>query len=115
MHELALIESLVDAITEELGGREEQAYRRVTLVRLEIGELSGVARDPLMFAFDVCKTGTILEGARLEVSRVVARARCHACGSEHRPSTLAESCPCGSFDRELISGDELRLESVEVA
>ena len=30
-------------------------------------------------------------------------------------TSLAQPCPCGSFEHELIAGTELRLKDVEVA
>lgn len=61
MHELALMESVVDTIAEQLGDA------RVAVVRLEIGRLAGVAVDALRFSFDVCTAGTPLAGATLDI------------------------------------------------
>lgn len=100
--------SLVDAITERLGAR------RVALVRLEIGALAGVAHDALLFCFEACTRGTPLDGAKLDILGIPARARCRACGGEDATDSFAAPCTCGSFDRELLCGDELRLKEVEV-
>jgi hydrogenase nickel incorporation protein HypA/HybF len=108
MHELALMESVVEAVIEQLGDQ------RVALVRLEIGALAGVAVDAMRFSFDICSRGTSLEGATLDVVEVPARGRCRACGSEHVMRRFGTSCTCGSFDLELIAGGELRLKEVEV-
>ena len=108
MHELSLIEGVVDAVTEQLGGQ------RVALVRLAIGALAGVAVDALRFSFEVCTRGTPLEGAALDIVSIAGRARCRRCGNEYDAPTLAAPCPCGSFDRDLVAGDELRLVEVEI-
>ena len=108
MHELALIESVIDAITEQIGDV------RVAIVRLEIGELAGVATDALRFSFEVCAHGTALADASLEIISIAARGRCRRCGTEDHVVTLAAPCACGSFDRELLQGGELRLREVEV-
>src|SRR5690606_17840413 len=55
VHELSIMEGVVDAITEQLGDQ------RVALVRLEIGALAGVDLETLKFCFEVCTRGTILE------------------------------------------------------
>jgi hydrogenase nickel incorporation protein HypA/HybF len=102
------MQSVVDEVSERM--RDE----RVTLVRLEVGALSGVAADALAFCFDVCARGTTLEGARLDVVTISGRARCHACGAEAALAGFAIPCACGSFDRELVAGGELRLVEVEV-
>lgn len=61
MHELALIEDLVEAVTEETAGA------CVHVVRLRIGRDACVSPDALHFCFDVCTRGTALEGAVLQI------------------------------------------------
>jgi hydrogenase nickel incorporation protein HypA/HybF len=108
VHELAVMESMVDAVLERLP--DEQ----IAVVRLAIGKLAGVDVSALRFSFDVCTKGTTLAGAELEIRTIEPKARCRACGEIHVPRSLAAPCPCGSFDRELLAGDELKLLEVEV-
>jgi hydrogenase nickel incorporation protein HypA/HybF len=61
MHELALMESLVETVVENVGNA------KVASVRLEVGRLAAVVPDSLRFCFDVCARGTSLEGAVLEI------------------------------------------------
>jgi hydrogenase nickel incorporation protein HypA/HybF len=61
MHELAVTEAVVDQVTERLPDA------KVTLVRLEIGGLSGIVADSVKFCFDLVTEGTNLEGASLEI------------------------------------------------
>jgi hydrogenase nickel incorporation protein HypA/HybF len=108
VHELALMESLIETVAEELAGE------RVTCVRLEIGALAGVDCEALRFCFGVCARGTPLEGAGLEIVAIPGRARCRRCGGEGPLTRLGAPCACGAFDRELLAGQELRLKDVEV-
>jgi len=108
VHELALMEGMVDAVIEHV--RND----RIAAIRLAIGTLAGVDVEALRFCFEVCAKDTTLAGATLEIRSIEARARCRSCGAEHAPRSFASPCPCGSFDRELLAGDELRLEEVEV-
>lgn len=87
---------------------------RVALVRLHIGELAGVDVDALRFCFGVCTDGTPLAGSELDIIRVPAFARCRQCLREEPTHSLAAACACGSFDRALIAGGELRLAEVEI-
>ena len=61
MHELAITQSVVDTIAERTSGA------RVTIVRLDIGKLSGVVPDAVAFCFDLVANGTPLDGAKLEI------------------------------------------------
>lgn len=102
------MESVVEAVVDRLGDQ------RVAVVRLEIGKLAGVVVDAMRFSFDVCVQGTPLAGAELDIVEVAGLARCRACGLEQATSSFAAACECGSFDRELVRGTELRLVEVEV-
>ena len=109
MHELAITEGLVDAVSERLPGQ------RVTCVRLEIGALSGVVADSLRFCFDLVTEGTSLEGAALEIALPPAVCRCRSCGQEFEPDGPIVICPCGSAEVTVLAGQDLRITSVQVA
>jgi hydrogenase nickel incorporation protein HypA/HybF len=108
VHELAITESMVAAVAEQVG---DTSVRRVTL---RIGRLSGVVADSVRFCFDLCAQGTPLEGATLEIVDVPGRTRCRTCGSEHELPDLIPLCPCGSADVDVVSGQDLVIERVEV-
>jgi hydrogenase nickel incorporation protein HypA/HybF len=109
VHEVSIVQEVVAAITERLGDR------RIAVVRLEIGRLSGVVADAVRFCFDLVAEGTTVEGARLEITEPAGRARCRACAGEHEAEWLVAPCPvCGSVDAEVLSGKDVRIKSVEV-
>ena len=109
MHELAIAESVVDTVTQRLPGAT------VTCVHLEIGALSGVVADSIRFCFDLATEGTGLAGARLEITEPPARCRCRACGAQFQPESPVVLCPCGSPDVAVLSGEQLKIVSVQVA
>lgn len=108
MHELALMESLVTSVTEEIGAA------RVTTVRLEVGRLSCVVPEALLFCFDICTEDTPLAGAVLEIIEIPGRARCRSCGESVAVDVSRAACDCGSLDLDVLTGEELRLKEVEV-
>jgi len=108
MHELAITEAVVAQVTERL------PLSKVTLVRLEIGALSGVVADSVRFCFDLVTEGTPLEGASLEIVQPTGKARCRDCGAEFVLNDLLVLCACGSANRELLAGEELKIREVEV-
>ena len=109
MHELAIAESVVEAVTERLPDA------KVTRVHLEIGPLSGVVPDSVRFCFDLATEGTGLAGAQLEITEPPAECRCRACGAEFQPGSPVVICPCGSPDVAVLSGEQLKIVSVSVA
>jgi hydrogenase nickel incorporation protein HypA/HybF len=109
VHELAITQAVVDQVRGRLPGA------RITCVRLEIGALSGVVADSVRFCFDLVTEGTLLAGARLEITQPPARCRCQACGQSFEPDEPILLCPCGSADVTVESGDQLTITSVQVA
>ena len=109
MHELAITEGVVDAVTERLPDA------RITCVRLEIGALSGVVPDSVRFCFDLVTEGTNLEGARLEITETSGRCHCLGCGRDFEPDGPIPICPCGSVEMTVLSGQEFKIASVQVA
>lgn len=108
MHELAITESLVEHVSEEVGDA------RVVRVVLEIGKLSAVVPDAIRTCFDLCAQGTALEGAALDIVEIGGVARCRSCAVEREASDLCAACPCGSIDVDFVRGQELRIREVEV-
>ena len=109
MHELAIVEGVVDTVTERLPDA------KISCVRLEIGALSGVVADALRFSFELATEGTNLQGATLEITEVPARCRCRACGRQFTPDGPILLCGCGSADAEVLAGQELKIAAVKVA
>ena len=109
MHELSITRSIVESVVDRLPGR------RVTLVNLDIGKLSGVEPEALRFCFELVAAGTDLDGAALVIAEPPGWAHCAECGSDFELDALILLCDCGSADVRVRSGHELRIRSVEVA
>jgi hydrogenase nickel incorporation protein HypA/HybF len=109
MHELAIADGIVTAVSQRLPGKP------IASVQLEIGALSGVVADSLLFCFDLATEGTDLAGAKLEITHCPGRCSCRACGSEFSPDGPIMLCGCGSANVTVISGHELKIASVKVA
>ena len=108
MHELAITESIVESVEDRVHGA------KVLRVALVIGKLSGVVPDALRACFDICAEGTVLEGAALDIEETPGRARCRDCETQVELLDTIALCPCGSANLAMLSGQELKIRSVEV-
>jgi hydrogenase nickel incorporation protein HypA/HybF len=108
MHELAITQSIVDAVSERAAGRH------VRSVRVQVGKLCAVVPDAMTFCFELATAGTVLDGARLDIDETVGRALCRSCGADFELVDLILLCDCGSADVEVLAGRELRILSMEV-
>ena len=65
MHETHLIEPIIKGICEHA---KKEGGKKVTKVKLKIGQLLGVKEDTFSETFKVLSKNTILEGAELEIT-----------------------------------------------
>jgi len=94
---------------------EERQARSIAEITLRIGPLSGVEAELLMQAFPIASAGTLAESATLTIKQLPIRVRCQHCGAESEAKQNRLLCgECGDWHTQLISGDEMLLESVEL-
>ncbi len=109
MHELSIAEALVRIVVEHAAGR------RVTKVEIKVGHLRQVVPSALEFAFELTAQGTPAEGAELVVEEVAAAGRCRPCGAESVLPGFPLTCAqCGDLDVDVIRGEELLVDSLEL-
>lgn len=113
MHELAVCQALVQQLEEVSAAN---GGGRVELVRLRIGPLSGVEAELLRHAFPVASAGTVAAGAELAIESAAVTVQCNECGARSEVAPNRILCgACNAYRVRMISGDEMLLESVELA
>ena len=70
MHELSIAVNIVDIASEEA---KRLSARRVDVVHLKVGALSGVAREALLFAWQLASDDTAVAGATLTIEETPGR------------------------------------------
>jgi hydrogenase nickel incorporation protein HypA/HybF len=112
MHEVSLLESMLDLIEDNA---QDKNYSRVKRVCIEIGTLSCVEPDALRFAFDVVMQNTLADDALLDILTMPGQAWCPICGKTIGIDSLYDPCPsCQSFDIRVTQGMEIRLKELDV-
>ncbi len=112
MHELSLVQSLLDIIEEYRDGGN---FQKVSTVRLSFGRLGGIEPAALRFAFEVAARGTVAEGAALEFDMLPIVLSCLDCGEDSPVDFFSANCPrCGGDV--LVTGgkEELRFLEMDV-
>jgi hydrogenase nickel incorporation protein HypA/HybF len=113
MHEMAIAESMLEIVEATARGN---AAARVSVVWVELGSLSHVEPHALEFCFDAVARGSLAEGARLEIVALPGAAWCMPCGERVALERLGDPCPrCGSYQLEVIGGDEMRVKEIAIA
>lgn len=113
MHELSLTEDLYQIIREKA---EVDGFTHVKKVMLEVGELSHVQEDAMLFCFASVMKGTCAENAQLEIIPVAGQGECSQCGALGALHHYYDPCEsCGAFGLLVKAGDRVRIKALEVA
>ncbi len=109
---MAIAQALLEQVEAVI---DQHGATRASLIRLRIGPLAGVVPELLASAFPLVAAGSRIEHAALEFSEASIRVRCQTCGAESEAAMNRLICgACGDWHTQVISGDELLLESVEL-
>jgi hydrogenase nickel incorporation protein HypA/HybF len=109
MHELSLTQNLLDIALKNAGSK------RIMNVNLLIGPFSDEREESIQFYWRDLAKGTLGEGAKLNFEHVSAELKCLECGATFNLESDESTCIyCHSDHVQLLSGDEVRLESIDV-
>jgi hydrogenase nickel incorporation protein HypA/HybF len=113
VHELSIVSSIVDSVTETLAS---YPGARVKEVRLRVGALASVVEDSLQFCYGIAIEGTPLAGSVLVVKTLPVKMHCCTCGQDVEIATLQSfRCPhCEEPVTDMRQGRELEIESIEI-
>ncbi|MGV8083121.1 MAG: hydrogenase maturation nickel metallochaperone HypA [Coriobacteriia bacterium] len=116
MHELPILRDVVDIA---IAHASEAGASRIVSIKLEIGELRDLDQEWMQRYFDFVTKDTIAEGASLVVTYSAARFMCNSCRESFTFEIRSQNqlrCPrCSSAQAELVAGNELRIESIDVS
>ncbi|EHL30434.1 hydrogenase maturation nickel metallochaperone HypA [Legionella drancourtii] len=112
MHELWLCKSILEIIKQNAIAIN---CTRVKKIVLEIGQLSAVEKDSLIFSFNVIAEGTVAENAELHIIDIPGEAQCESCQQKVPLRQYYDEChSCGSHSLKVTQGEELRVKSMVV-
>ncbi|NOY59857.1 MAG: hydrogenase maturation nickel metallochaperone HypA [Calditrichaeota bacterium] len=111
MHELSIIESIVDIVLEEM---PKHNLTKVTKVSLRIGDMRQVVPDAMQFGFEVVTKNTPLEDAELLIEHIPITGQCEKCKHEFLVKSWLDNCPrCEHPNIQIIAGKELEIAEFE--
>lgn len=112
MHELVMTQNILDLALRETA---RAGGERVVRVNLLVGPLCDESEGSIRFHWAELAKGTPAEKAELHFETAPGEVQCLACGHVFAPTENTFSCPaCSSDWLQILTGDELRVESVDV-
>ncbi|MFO1019805.1 MAG: hydrogenase maturation nickel metallochaperone HypA [Planctomycetales bacterium] len=111
MHESSLVRTLLEQVQQIC---RERCVRALRSIRISIGLFSGV--EPLLVrsAFEDLQPDYFAPPVELQIDTVPLTAECRACTKHFEVVNFRFVCPhCQTTDVHIVSGDELRLVSLD--
>jgi hydrogenase nickel incorporation protein HypA/HybF len=109
MHEFSLTQNLLDLALKNADSK------RIVRVNLLIGPFSDEREESIQFYWRDLAKGSPGEGAALHFDHAPAEMKCLDCNGTFYLDEEVSMCKfCYSERLQLLSGDEVRLESIEV-
>jgi hydrogenase nickel incorporation protein HypA/HybF len=112
MHELSIAMSIVEMAQEEV----ERQGVDVSAIHIDLGSLTGIVKEALLFSYEVACEGTILEGSRLVIREIPIEVYCNSCQGRrtlHSPQWFYCTV-CGTPTPDIIHGKELAITALEI-
>jgi hydrogenase nickel incorporation protein HypA/HybF len=103
---MSFAQAIVDSIL-KLAAKNNA--RKVSCIKIEMGELLLVNPEQLEFCFQVASHRTIAEGAKLEIEYIKPEVICMLCGKRY--DEIVGLCECGGVVR-VEGGKDMVIKSV---
>jgi len=112
MHEGSIAQNLLAIAIEKA---EEYKANTITLIRVKVGEFTGVNQSALKFAFDNFSQGTMAGKASLKIISSPLLGKCRNCNEVFKIKKDNFKCTkCHNLEIDIISGEDLYIEDIEI-
>ena len=109
MHEFSLTQNILELALQHAGAK------KILHVNMLIGQLSDEREDSIRFYWEDLAKGTLAQEAALHFQYVDAEMKCRECGTVFHTKEETCLCPsCQSHRLILLSGDDVKVESIDV-
>ena len=111
MHEMGFAEQVVESVV-----REAAAYPGTKVIRvgMRAGKMLALEPDSLRFCIEAISTGTVMEGAEIDLVEATLELDCPECGHVEPGTPLDWTCPRCGRAAEPVLGAELVIEEIEL-
>lgn len=119
MHEFSTAVSIIEAIKR---AAKDYGATKVTGITIQIGKLSMLNHDQLLFGLEIATKDSIVEGAKITIEPLPIKIRCNRCATKsivNKEGALYEvlsslTCPkCKARDIDIIQGRECVVKDIQ--
>ena len=108
MHEAGIADDILAVVLQYAEGR------KITAVKIKVGELAGINTDSLLFHLECLSQEKHITPLKFDIQKIPAVFICQ-CGHQYQSVDPLMACPvCGGYEREIIEGKDCIVENIEV-
>ena len=112
MHEASIAQNLLEIALKKA---KDHNAKKITLIRIKVGEFAGINNASLEFAFKNLCNETIAEGAVLKILNTPLQGKCTKCKLIFDVKKDEFKClKCNSVEIDIISGYDLYVQDIEI-
>lgn len=112
MHEMSIAEGILDIALETMKNNDASVIHSV---QLDLGLISGVEPDALLFCWDALTKGTPAEKSKIDIHTIPIKGQCLDCDTIFDVQDYKFICPhCESHFVNTIGGRELQVTSIDI-
>lgn len=119
MHEFSVMTQIVDAVMKEAERHKAKMIREVIL---EIGELTFLNNEQMVFAYEILSRNTLLEGSKLTIKKRRAKVSCNNCSYNGLPKQFTAMhaiipvlrCPKCNSQIRITAGKECLIKEIKM-
>lgn len=113
MHEIDMALELIKAVDEVT---KSCPRRKVSGLKVKLGQARGVDPLALKAAFDWIKPDTVARETELKIELVPISVRCALCERTFSSEEMMPTCPrCGAMGGQILTGNEFEVASIELS
>ncbi len=111
MHELSIAQNIIESLAE----RFSDSGSHISVINIDIGQLTCVEADSLRFCLESIARDPLFQDVEVRINTIPGSGICTKCGAVSPMEALYSICPgCGQPGLQIRQGQELRIASVEI-
>ena len=112
MHEVSIAQNILDIVEKEA---EKQKASKIHLVKIILGQFTGVVKEALEFALLTVKKNSIANDTHFQIDTVPLKTHCSDCKNDYsNQQEIIFTCPSCNGNLEIISGKEMYIDYIDL-
>lgn len=112
MHEVSIAQNILLIVEKEA---EKKKASKIHLVKIILGQFTGVVKEALEFALEVVKKNSIADKAIFKIETISLQTFCPACNKDYdSQNEMIFQCPSCKGNLDIVRGKEMYIDYIDL-